>query len=154
MTMVSRKFSTPRRNGSRLVGNLVMIIIAVCIIGWMQSLAQTAHALDAEGRTTTGILTAITRGLGKRGDATELTYTYQVGNQTYTHQNTAASTPFRNAQVGDCLTVTYLPDNPQVARSQWSTELGSYPRIIQVIQGLFCVVILVMVVDIIRRLAG
>lgn len=118
---MARDASSQRRQtvvGLFVVGSLLglgFIGIAQMILqGAEESQARNAQ-MDARGQTTTGRVTGVeTR--GSKSTTYYLDYTFLVAGQSYSSLSPVVKIDYDNAQTGDSVQVTYLPENPHVCR--------------------------------------
>jgi len=81
-------------------------------------------------------------------------YRFQVGSKTYTHRCNVRGSDYQKGQIGGPVTVTYLPDRPEVSRAEPSNDASSAYWSLWV-EGIgFGLAVILCAVEIVRRRAS
>lgn len=120
MTVISPKSPVPPTGRMPWGFYALLTAVLLAFLGLSLCFVLPQRALDRSGRTTTGTLAYVSC-----GKTFCVTYSYRVGNQTFTHQNAVDGHYFEDARAGDPLTVTYLPSRPALSRPEASTDAAS-----------------------------
>jgi hypothetical protein len=149
MNMISHKSPLPPIERISWGLHVLLTAMALVFLGVSLCCVLPQRALDSSGRTTTGTIAYVSR-----SKTVCVTYTYKVGNQTFTHQNAVDGYYFQGARSGDSLNVTYLPNRPSLSRPEASTDAAAGYMMLWG-TGIFGILVLAILgTDIGKRVAG
>jgi len=142
--------------GAPLWFGLVFAAAGLASVALGVALARQEAALASDGVTLTGVVTDKRIETGDDSTSFRLVYEFAPSNgRSFRGSTSVDESRYRQVQVGDPITVTYLPDNPTTNRAGRAEDVGSpAPIAFGGVGGLFAVIGIVILLDDHRHVRG
>jgi hypothetical protein len=121
-----------------LIGMLISLVgVILCLLFGLPPVLKE-NRLRSAGKTATGTLTFTTWYQGSRG-RTRIRYTYHVDGVSYVAEDVVRRGFARTREVGQALTITYLPSDPKISFTEASDEAdaGCFWLVMGVVYAVF-----------------